>query len=351
MLKVKNINKKFENFNIKNLSFSIDKGDYFVLLGVSGSGKTLLLEMIAGLINPDSGEIILEGKNITNEKIQKRGTGMVFQDYAVFPHLSVKENIAYPLKSNKTPKKEINIRINELAGNFDLIHLLKRKPATLSGGELQRVALARALALNPKILLLDEPLSSLDVQLLDGLRKLLRNLNKNGQTIIHVTHDYEEAILLANKVGILYNGSIVQYGSPHDVFQHPGSEFVANLTGIKNYFKSRLNPATEEIRIASINTNVRIKLLTNEIESDGYVLIRGEDIIICNQEVDSSAVNNFEGIITEILPKSLGVEIIVDIGVKLAVIVTNQSLEKFNLKEGKKVWLSFKASAVRFLKK
>ena len=112
MLKVKNINKKFEDFNIKNLSFSVDKGDYFVLLGVSGSGKTLLLEMIAGLIIPDSGEIILEGKNITNEKIQKRGTGMVFQDYAVFPHLSVNENIAYPLKRNKTPKKEINICFN-----------------------------------------------------------------------------------------------------------------------------------------------------------------------------------------------------------------------------------------------
>ncbi|RLD63190.1 MAG: ABC transporter ATP-binding protein, partial [Bacteroidetes bacterium] len=202
MLKVKNISKKLDDFNIKDISFSVNKGDYFIILGVSGAGKSVILEMIAGLMQPNSGTIYLNNKNITNEKIQKRKLGLVFQDYAVFPHLSVKENISYPLKNRGLEKKEIQNRLNQLAEEMSISHLLNRKPTTLSGGELQRVALARTLALNPECLLLDEPLSSLDIQLKNDLRGLLRKINKKGQTIIHVTHDYEEAIFLANKVAV-----------------------------------------------------------------------------------------------------------------------------------------------------
>ena len=346
MLEIKNISKSFEGVSLKNLIFTINKGDYFVLLGVSGAGKSLLLEIIAGLVNPDSGNIFLDDKNITKEKIQKRQIGLVFQDYAVFPHLSVKENIAYPLRSKRLNSSEIHKCVEHLAKEMNILHLLNRKPTTLSGGELQRVALARTLALEPKILLLDEPLASLDVQLRNELRGLLRKINRNGQTIIHVTHDYEEAISLADKIAVIHNGTIIQTGNPKEVFQHPKSQFIANLTGIKNFHKAKLQSNNKAV----VSDKIEVALLSDKTEGTGYILIRSEDIIISGKKLESTARNNFKGIVTDILPAKSGIEIIVDIGIRLSVLITKESSEKFNLCEGKNIWVSFKASAVRFLK-
>ncbi|MFH1320793.1 MAG: ABC transporter ATP-binding protein [Bacteroidota bacterium] len=350
MLKIENISKNLEGFSIKNLNFSVDTGDYFVLLGVSGAGKSLILELIAGLINPDSGNIILDSKDITNDRIQKRQIGLVFQDYAVFPHLSVKENIAYPLHGKNLDSSELHQRVEQLAEEMNISHLLHRKPDTLSGGELQRVALARTLALKPKLLLLDEPLASLDVQLRNELRGLLRKINRNGQTIIHVTHDYEEAISLANRIAIIHDGTIIQTGNPKEVFQHPKSQFAANLTGIKNFFKVKINEDGKGKNKAFINDTIPISILTDEAEGDGYILIRSEDIIISGKKLESSATNNFKGVVIDIIPAKLGVEVFVEIGIKLSVLITKESSEKFNLSEGKNIWVSFKASAVKFLK-
>ncbi len=350
MLRVKNISKKFKDFKIDNLSFEVARGDYFALLGVSGAGKTMLFELIAGLTIPDSGEIFLDGKNITNEKIQKRKIGLVFQDYAIFPHLSVEENIAYSLRSKKLTSSEIRQQVAKLAREMSILHLLNRKPASLSGGELQRVALARTLALKPIILLLDEPLSSIDVQLKNELRSLLRNLNKKGQTIIHITHDYEEAISLANKIAIIHNGTIVQTGKTKDVFEHPASEFVANLTGIKNFYKAKLHvDADSGKKQAVINNYIVFTLLTDKIKGEGNVLIKKNEIIISNHKIISSACNNFKGIIIEIIQAHLGIEIIVDIGVKVSVFITVSSSQNLNLYYGKEIWISFKASSVKFI--
>ena len=320
-----------------------------MLLGNSGSGKSLLLELITGLIIPKEGEIFLKGKNITYKPIQKRQVGLVFQDFALFPHKTVKENIFYPLNVSGIAKSEKEVLLDDIARNMNIIHLLNRMPGTLSGGEMQRVALARTLIKKPEVLLLDEPLSSLDVQLRSDLRALLKEINKTGQTIIHVTHDYDEAIALGNKVAVIDNGKIIQTGTIQSVFKNPESEFVANFIGVRNFFKSELQH-TQGKTIAKINDSTEIILLSDENEGDGYIMIRDEDILIYDKEPESSAMNNFSGVVKEAVPARLGMQIAIQSSLLFWVLVTQASYERMGLKQGRKVWLSFKASAVRFLK-
>ena len=194
MLNLNEVCLKQGKFSLKSISLTVEKGDYFILLGVSGAGKSMILETIAGLLKPVSGTILMNGNNITNAKIQDRKIGLVFQDHAIFPHMTVYENLAFSLHGKKLDVVQKMDQIATVAAQMSITGLLNRKPSTLSGGELQRVALARTLIQNPSLLLLDEPLSSLDVQLKDELRTILRKLNRSGQTIIHVTHDYDEAV-------------------------------------------------------------------------------------------------------------------------------------------------------------
>ncbi|MCD4725741.1 MAG: ABC transporter ATP-binding protein [Bacteroidales bacterium] len=345
MIELRHISKKYKDFTLDNISFSVDSGDYFVLLGESGAGKSLILEIIAGLIVPDKGEITLDGRNITNQKIQKRNIGLVFQDYTVFPHLTVKNNIAYPLKSRKFNKIAINRKIDELAEKTGIGHLLERRPDTLSGGELQRVALARTLALEPGCLLLDEPLASLDVQLRDGLRSLLRKINNEGITIVHVTHDYEEAIALADKVGIIHNGKIVQIGSPKEVFHKPKSKFIASFTGIKNFY----NAVIKSDDIIILENKVKMEHALGKTQGSGFVMFRSEDIVISKSKIDSSMCNNFQGVVLDMIPTKRGMEVIVDIGIKISALITQKSADKYNLSQKCNVWLSIKALAVKFI--
>src|SRR5664280_1570258 len=206
MLRLIDINRKLGNFALSEINLEVTDGEYYVLLGRSGSGKTQLLELIAGLEHPDSGGIFLDNIEITRQRIQDRKIGIVFQDYAIFPHMTVFGNIAYPLRARKEDKKNIAEKVELAAATMNISHILERRTEKLSGGELQRVALARTLITSPRLLLLDEPLSSLDTSLKDDLKSLLRNLNKSGQTIIHVTHDYGDAISLAKRVGVIHNG-------------------------------------------------------------------------------------------------------------------------------------------------
>src|SRR5674476_643676 len=237
MLRLTNISRRLGDFALKEINLEVTDGQYYVLLGRSGSGKTQLLELIAGLEHPDTGTIVLDEKDITRQRIQDRKVGIVFQDYAVFPHMTVFGNIAYPLKVRKVDRVTIAEKIDKAATAMNIKHLLDRSTEKLSGGELQRVALARTLITSPRLLLLDEPLSSLDTSLKDDLKRLLRNLNKAGQTIIHVTHDYCDAISLAKRVGVIHNGKIIQEGSVEEVFSNPSNRFVARYAGIRNFFK------------------------------------------------------------------------------------------------------------------
>lgn len=349
MLKIDNLSVKLGKFELRDVSFSVGKGEYFVLLGMSGSGKSVLLQVISGLTAADNGRILLNGRDISRERIRRRNVGMVFQDSALFPHMTVYNNIAYPLRSAGIGRRETVRRVTELARITRVSDLLKRSPVNLSGGEQQRVALARVLAREPEVLLLDEPLSSLDVQLRSGLRSLLREINGRGQTIMHVTHDYEEAALLADRIGVLENGSVVQTGSATEVFQYPRTEFVARFTGIRNFYSGVLED--EKSGPGKFITNgLEITLLSDEPPGSGFVVIRAEDIIISAKMPDSSAVNNFPGKITDITPARRGTELIVDFGIRAAALVSDKSVKALGLKTGKEVWVSFKASAIKFIK-
>lgn len=345
MLKIENLNKKFRQFSIFNVSLETAEGDYFVILGESGAGKSVILEMVAGLIKPDSGMIFLNNKNITRAKIQNRGVGIVFQDYAVFTHLTVYENIAYSLKAKKRPKQEIRDEVIKCAQATNIAHLLHRYPEKLSGGEKQRMVLARALANKPCCLLLDEPLSSLDIGLKEEIRSLLRSINEQGITIVHVTHDYEEAIALANKVAIMHKGEIIQNGPINEVFQNPNNEFVARFTGIKNFFDAKIIHEN----IAEINAKVSIRLSDKCVKERAKVIIESKHITISVSKFESSAINLFQGVICELIPQTAGCELKIDIGVVLTVLITRESKEKYGFTKNMNVWVSFKASSVRVI--
>jgi molybdopterin-binding protein len=349
MLELTHIYKKLKAFKLEDINFRVKEGEYFILLGESGAGKSILLEIIAGLIKPDKGNIFLQEKEITYKPIQQRPVGLVFQDYAIFPHMSVFDNIAYSLHSVIMNHTEIQKKVNEIAEQLDIKSLLKRNPKSLSGGEQQRVALARTLILKPKCLLLDEPLSSLDTQLQKEIRSLLRNINKAGQTIIHVTHHYEEAIALANRIGVLENGTISQIGTPDEVFSHPKSEFIANFCGIANFYKGILynNKPNEPARFET--NGISFYVNTDTKDSPGHIYIKGENITISNEKVNLSSRNFLEGTIEDIEPIKQGYDVIVNIGIKITVAITASALKELNLFQGKHVFLYIKATGIKFI--
>ncbi len=345
MLKLKGISITLGDFQLKNINLELEKGDYYVLLGKSGVGKTVLLEIIAGLIKPDRGQVILNNEDITKHKIQDRKVGIVFQDYSVFPHLTVKQNIAYSLKKQKISYQKKEMLINEYAELASIRHLLNRSTQNLSGGELQRVALARMLVSKPECILLDEPLASLDVQLKGGLRNLLRQINQSGVTILHVTHDYEEAIALSNKVAVIHEGEIIQKGFTKEVFTKPANKFVANFTGIKNFFIAEFNPGN----IAKINGSIELRVSNQNQLKNGKIIIGGEEIILSNHRIDSSATNNFKGKVKQVIPYLANIEVIVNIGIELSVIISEESLHALKIDSDSIVWVSFKSTAIKII--
>lgn len=347
MLELKNISKKYEGFALQNISFSIEKGEYVVLLGESGAGKSLILEMVAGLIHPDQGELFLDSKNISNEKMQKRSMGMVFQDNTVFPHLKVKNNIAFPLKTRKVKAQTISQRVLDFAQKTQIAHLLDRWPETLSGGELKRVAIARTLASNPVCLLLDEPLSSLDVQLRDDMRGLLRQLNEEGMTMIHVTHDFEEAISLADKIGIVHQGKLVQFGRPKEVFHKPKSKFIANFSGIKNFYNSTII----DDNTIMLENKIELKSPHGLAKGSGFAMFKSEDVILSTSQIDSSIINNFKGKVIDIIPSKRGMELMVDIGILVSTLISQESFDRFQMKRNGVIWIGIKATAIHFIEK
>lgn len=240
-VELKNVNKHFGNYKASdNVSFGIEKGKLIGLLGPSGSGKTTILRMIAGLENPDSGEIIIDGKVVNDIPASKRGIGFVFQNYALFRYMTVYENIAFGLKVQKANKKAIDKRVKELVELIGLKGLEKRYPSQLSGGQRQRVAFARALAPNPQLLLLDEPFAAIDAKVRQELRSWLKEMiEKLGVTSIFVTHDQDEAIEVADEIIITNKGRIEQVGTPLAVYQSPQTAFTAAFFGqtsvIENY--------------------------------------------------------------------------------------------------------------------
>ena len=243
-LSINNVSFKYKNIPvIKNFSLDVEKGSFTTLLGSSGCGKTTLLRLISGFLEPDEGTISINGKVMNGVLPNKRKVGMVFQDYALFPHLTVEQNLGYGLKLSKEPKyskEQIKKLVLESAESLGIQELLGRYPAELSGGQQQRVALGRALVLKPNLLLMDEPLSSLDTKLRIKVREELKEIQKNlGITTIYVTHDQEEALSLSNKIAVINQGTLVQYGTPMEVYFKPADKFVAELVGQSNFVTIR----------------------------------------------------------------------------------------------------------------
>ena len=348
MLRLININRRLGDFALTDINLEVADGEYYVLLGRSGSGKTQLLELIAGLEHPDTGTIILDNVDITRQRIQDRKVGIVFQDYAVFPHMTVFGNIAYPLKARKEDKKRIEEKVENAASTMNIKHLLERSTGKLSGGELQRVALARTLITSPRLLLLDEPLSSLDTSLKDDLKRLLRNLNKAGQTIIHVTHDYGDAISLAKRVGVIHNGKIIQEGTVDEVFKNPSNRFVARYAGIRNFF--RVNISGEDGLLTAVTEqNVRFKLNGAKSAGESLLLVKSDSIILTNEIPDDKELNAIKGKITEIIPSESGMELTIDAGDLFYVKIHSSDMKKLRLIDRQEVWMSFPRDAVVIL--
>lgn len=223
---------------LDNINLKVGKGEFVALLGASGCGKTTLLRTIAGFVTPTGGKVSVEGCDVTRQPPDRRGMALVFQSYALWPHMTVAQNIGYGLRLRKRPKSEIETRVAGIEALLGLQNLGSRKPGQLSGGQKQRVALGRALAINPEILLLDEPLSNLDARIRLTVRHEIRALQQRlGITAIHVTHDREEAMVMADRIAILDGGRIAQLGTPETIYNHPSSPFVAAFMGAENVLK------------------------------------------------------------------------------------------------------------------
>lgn len=240
-LSIENINFSYgKNEVIKNFSLEVEEGSFTTLLGSSGSGKTTLLRLLMGFLEPSDGKILIEGKSINGVLPNKRGMGFVFQDYALFPHLTVEQNLLYGLKRNGK-KNENQELVLKTASSLGIDSLLNRFPAELSGGQQQRVALGRALVLKPRVLLMDEPLSSLDTNLRQKVRGELKEIQQKLKiTTIYVTHDQEEALSLSDRIAVMNNGRLVQYGTPGEIYFEPKDSFTASFIGRANFIKNKM---------------------------------------------------------------------------------------------------------------
>jgi molybdopterin-binding protein len=345
MLSIENLRVRVGKFELQGITFSVERGDYFVILGASGVGKSLLLETIAGLWQPEAGSIRLRGQDITVGSVQKRNVSIVYQDAGLFPHLSVYENIAYPLRSRR--QRPVAGKVAEAAANTGIADKLDRKPDTLSGGEYQRVALARSLAAGADLLLLDEPLASLDAKSKHELRSLLRKLNRGGLTVIHVTHDYEEAISLANRIGVMENGELVHVAPPQEIFRRPKSEFVAHLIGVKNYLKGSVQSVPGSDLKEFVSGGIRVFCLTDVDDGEAHLVIRPDEITIANVRETNSSRNRFAGRIADIAPAKIGVEVCVDVGVEMVATISSDAARALQLEIGREVWISFKAASCK----
>jgi len=252
-LQVRNVSKMFGTFRaVSNISLDIQKGEFLTLLGPSGSGKTTLLMMIAGFLDISEGDIALDGSSIAEVPAEKRNFGMVFQGYALFPHMTVRDNIGYALSVRKRPAAEIKARVDEMLELVQLQEFADRKPGQLSGGQQQRVALARALCFAPPVLLLDEPLGALDKKLRVEVQEQLKDIHRRvGTTFIYVTHDQEEALSMSDRIVIMRDGAIEQVGTPKELYERPINEFTASFLGKSNFIQQ--NGKTSALRPEKID--------------------------------------------------------------------------------------------------
>lgn len=318
---------------VDNVSFGIRDGEFFSLLGPSGSGKTTSLRMIAGFDRPTSGQILLYGQDVSNLPPYERNVNTVFQDYALFPHMTVGENVGYGLMIKKVAKKEREKRVDEMLDLVQLVGFSGRKPAQLSGGQRQRVALARALVNHPKVLLLDEPLGALDLKLRQQMQIELKAIQKRvGITFIFVTHDQEEALTMSDRIAVFNQGKIEQIGSPAEIYEHPQTQFVAGFVGVSNLISGEV-----------------AKRITG---SDAKFSVRPEKIHLGAVSEISDAFN-VDGNVRDVIYLGLYTRYLVELEGGGDLVVVEQNLKSTSMDvmkiKGQKVRLSWKKEHVSYL--
>ena len=293
-LELKNIKKSFQEGEdvLESICLTAKKGEFVTLLGSSGCGKTTTLRIIAGLEQPDSGQVFLNGKDVTSLEPNQRNVNTVFQNYALFPHMNVADNIGYGLKLKKTSKAEISRRVKEMLELVQLSGFEKRKPSELSGGQRQRVAIDRALVNNPEVLLLDEPLGALDLQLRRAMQHELKRLQKKlGITFIYITHDQEEAINMSDTIAVMNHGRFEQIGTPDEIYNHPKTSYVAMFVGNANILTGvvesvdpeRTDGASDQITVRTDAGKVKVSMNNVNITAEpdkGYLPQKGEKVTI-----------------------------------------------------------------------
>jgi molybdate/tungstate transport system ATP-binding protein len=342
MITIENLHIQLGRFDLHDINLHIAENDFFMLMGPSGAGKTILLEAIAGLVPVQSGRIKVADQDITQLPPEKRGISIVYQDYALFPHLTVANNIRYGLRFKKIEKSERDGRLDQLLELLNLQHLANRSPETLSGGEQQRVAMARALIVNPRVLLLDEPLSALDPRLREEFRLLLKQLHRQtAATILMVTHDFAEALALGQQGAIINSGKIEQSGSMEELFQRPQSTMVADFVGMKNLFAVSLQGEIARIK------GLQVQLGHSQSGGQGFIAIRPEDIVLSTGKLQSSMRNCFQGRVKQIISQGFYYEVHVHVEeVNFCALVTKGALLEMELQEGKEIYLFFKSTAI-----
>ena len=304
-IKLRSVSKKFDEFTaVDNIDLDIYKGELFSLLGGSGCGKTTLLRMLAGFETPSSGTIHIDGVDMTEVPPYDRPINMMFQSYALFPHMTVEQNVAYGLKRDKIPKDEIKRRVEEILSMVELSDFVKRKPHQLSGGQRQRVALARALVKRPKVLLLDEPLGALDKRLREQTQFELINIQDQlGVTFVVVTHDQEEAMTLSTRMAMMDAGKFQQIGEPTEVYEYPESRLVANFIGSANMFEGRVTKSDAD-HVVVTSKELGVEFYTNHPMSiiEGtkvWVAVRPEKITLSKTSLNATT-NQLKGVVVDI---------------------------------------------------
>ena len=347
MIRTENLSIDLGEFRLKNVTVEIKEGEYFVLLGPTGAGKTVFIECLAGLYKPDSGRIYLLDEDITDLPPEERGMGYVPQDYALFTHMNVYENIAYGLKERRVPRREVKKRVEEIADLLGIGHLLHRRPSTLSGGEQQRVALARALAIRPRVLLLDEPLSALDEVTRDETIAELRRIHEEtGTTVVHVCHDFDEMLALADRVGVINDGVLLQVGTPLEVLWRPADEFVARFMGAENIFYGVARPDGEGSAV-SIREGLWLRVPRRE-SGEVVVVVRPESVKLSAEPCRGP--NCFRGRILSASLRKASVRVEVDIGVPLVTYIAEAEFRALGAGPGRPVFAHIDGRLVHLLK-
>ena len=345
MLEVKGLCVQRGTFFLKDITFDVQDGEYFVLLGPTGSGKTMLLESLAGLNSVSDGQVWINGRDVTSFNLEKRKIGFAYQDYAVYGHLSVRDNISFGLMYRYKTRRDTEQAVDRAVELLGIEYLLRKRPTFLSGGETQKIALARAIAIKPDLLLLDEPLSAVDAATKDTYERELRELhNRLKLPTIHVTHDFEEAITLGDRMAVMWEGRILQIGTPHQVFRHPTSEFVARFFMTRNIFQGEVQDASGGQSVFCLEGQ-KLAVVT-ALRGQKHASIRPENISISKEGLNCSDVNNLPGTICRISDRGSIAYITVDVPPEFTCLVLQPTLEEMGLEEKQKVFITFKASAV-----